>query len=120
MKTKRGRVTKQKETQTYFFFIADRFDKHAFGAEARRFQDAENVLTSFAGGIGRVKGRDADSVLPHVLEEIGQCRIARHAPGRIAFHVVRIVPVGRHLRPAQLPAVIPHVEDLRRDVVKKR
>jgi hypothetical protein len=78
------------------------------------------MLTPCFGAVGCVKRGHADTVSIHILEQICKRRIASHAPSRKALGIDRVVPTRGHLRPAQLPAVIAHVKNLRGNVVEKR
>ena len=101
------------------FLIANGFDKHLFGAQTRRGQRLDDMLSSVHGRVGSVKGGHAHAILLHVIDEISQSRVARHATSRASFGIVRAVPVGGHLRAAELSTVVAHVEDLTGNVVEK-
>mmetsp|Transcript_14546 Transcript_14546/g.30945 ORF Transcript_14546/g.30945 Transcript_14546/m.30945 type:complete len:586 (+) Transcript_14546:333-2090(+) len=82
-------------------------------------QRSGNVLAACLGRIGSVQRRNPHTVQRHVLHQICQSRIAGHLSLGDTVGVFRVVKGGRFLGPAQLPAVIAHVEDLRGDVVEE-
>jgi hypothetical protein len=105
---------------TYFFLIADTLHKHSLGTNSSSIQDTENMLTTFLGAVGGIKSRHTDTIFLHVLHQVSQRSVTRHMAGRRPLFIAWIVKRGGHVGTAELTTVVAHVENLRRNVVKKR
>mmetsp|Transcript_16372 Transcript_16372/g.33629 ORF Transcript_16372/g.33629 Transcript_16372/m.33629 type:complete len:262 (+) Transcript_16372:1520-2305(+) len=100
--------------------VTDRFDKNVLDVVLSLLEGRRDVFAAFLGGIGRVEGGHPRPVLRHVFYQIGQGRVAGDLSLGDRCDVFGVVKGGRLLGTAELPAVVPDVEDLGGNVVEKR
>jgi hypothetical protein len=77
------------------------------------------MAASLFGTVRGIKGGYTNTILAHIINQISQGSVAGRVTGGRALRVGGVVKVGRQKVPKELTAIVSHVKDLTRNIVKE-